>query len=272
MRRFSYIAVVFSLTALVLSSGCRRGSHLWVQQKKFKPRLPTYLQSAYRGRAIHLKPFVNRTTSTYYYYSPDGSVTYEGSPSLQGYTRDCFRKALTKFMGMRVTQKPAPGVPNLKVTLQRWTSQRIDAVAVLYRGNQPVLKRQYTVKNPAPATLRTQHLQASAFYQMNLLIARIFMDRAFFTAYYRRAGGAATYQRPADQPPAGKGGQPGPGPAPAPAPGATPAPGTPPAGGPGTAPPPAPGHKDPAGPASPGGPDAPAPDPPPAEGSTPSAY
>lgn len=244
MRKLSHIAVFSSLVVVLLASGCGRGSYLWVQHKKFRPRLPTYLQTAYRGRAIHLKAFVNQTSSRYYYYSPDRTVTYEGSPSLEGYTRHCFRKALTQFMGMRVVKRPDPSVPSLQVTLQRWDSQRMVASVTLLRGNRPVLRRQYAVVNPAPASTQKSHLEASAFYQMSLLIARVFMDRKFFMAYYRRAGGAATYRAPADQPPGAKGGQPGP--APAPGPGGAPAPGP----GPGSAPPPAPGHKGPAHPDS----------------------
>lgn len=224
------------LVTALLSEGCRRGPYLWVQQARYKPALPAYMVKAYRGRAIHLMPFVNRTGSRYYYYSPNYAIKYETSPSVTGFLRACFIKGL-KAAGATVYPRPTPNVPSLRLVLQRMNDQQMIFDAYLYLNRRPIFQQRFTVNRPPARGYNTKHLEEMAFYQVNLAIAKLFMDRGFWQRFFGVSRAAPTTPgTPPGTPPSKK---PAPLPGSTPPPGPTPAPGTTPA--PGPTPPPAPG-------------------------------
>ncbi len=190
-RVYGFVAISLLLVSALLSEGCRRGNYLWVRSARYQPGLPAYMSQSYRGRSIHLMKFTNRTPSTYYYYSPNRGIKYEASPNLAGYLKECFAKGLTAS-GVRVLGRAAPNVHSLRVILLRMSDQHMVFDAFLYLNRRTVYQKRLVIRRGPVRSLHKQHLLKMSNYQINLAMAKLFMDRGFWSAFF----GTATPAQP----------------------------------------------------------------------------
>ena len=185
--------LALAVLTLAAGVGCHRGvatasasAYVYVQQDRYIPALEGDL-AAYRDRPILLDAFVNEAenTGTYYYYSPDGNVTYETEPWVEEYLRTSFAKAMTS-VGMVVLLEPPPAadpaLTDLTVTLISWDDYAMRFQALLSRAGQPLYQQEYRVEVPRIETAEVQILEDRAYRIMDMVIAGVLSDPSFQTA------------------------------------------------------------------------------------------
>jgi hypothetical protein len=195
MNRLARVSasIVLAAAVLVAGSSCHRGAatatasaYVYVQQDRYIPALAGDL-SAYRDRPILLDEFVNEVenTGTYYYYSPDGNVTYETEPWVEEYLRTSFGKAMTS-VGMVVLLEPppaaAPSLADLQVTLISWDDYAMRFQALLSRAGQAIYQQEYRVEVPRIETAETQILEDRAYGIMDMVVSGMLSDPGFQAA------------------------------------------------------------------------------------------
>ncbi len=194
MKRRLGMGIALGLAAvLVAGAGCRRGagtvtaaSYVYVQQDRYIPALEGDL-AAYRDRPILLDPLINEAenTSTWRYYSPDGSVTYETEPWLDEYFRTSFGKALSS-VGMVVLLEPPPAadpsLADVQITLLNWDDYALRFQLLVSRAGQPVYQQEYRTEVPRIESTEVQILEDRAYRIMDMVVAGVLSDPGFQAA------------------------------------------------------------------------------------------
>jgi hypothetical protein len=192
-RRARVICLVLAAAALAAGAGCHRGAaattaaaYVYVQQDRYIPALEGDM-AAYRDRPILLDPLVNEAenTGTYYYYSPDGSMTYETEPWLDEYVRTSFGKAMSS-VGMVVLLEPPPAADpslvDMQITLLSWDDYAMRFQVLLSRSGQPVYQQEYRTEVPRIETSEAQILEDRAYRIMDMVVAGVLSDPGFQAA------------------------------------------------------------------------------------------
>ena len=186
------IALVAAV-ALAAGASCHRGAsvttaaaYVYVQQDRYIPALTGDME-AYRDRPILLDAFVNEAenTGTYYYYSPDGNVTYETEPWVEEYLRTSFGKAMTS-VGMVVLLEPppaaAPALVDMTATVLSWNDYGLRFQVLLSRQGQAVYQQEYRTDVPRIETSEAQILEDRAYRIMDMVVAGVLSDPGFQAA------------------------------------------------------------------------------------------
>ncbi len=172
-------------------AGCRRGTYVWVKPEGYSPQLAPFVP-VYKGREVFLSSFTNAAadTSTWYYYSKDRGVTYEGSPSLHGYLWRCFAKAF-ESLGATVhdaaPEREGPAPPELRLTFSSWTDEELRFQVTLVSPGLPAFEKDYTVLwERGPATDPAQ-LEQQAYRMVDAAVTSVLADPAFQAPFLGRA-------------------------------------------------------------------------------------
>ncbi len=179
---------LFALVAAALlasAAGCGRGGYVYVQQDKYTPQLHQNL-NVYKGTAVYLAGFTNRAgnTTTFYSYSPDRSVYYEGSPSLHSYLWYCFFKAFTK-LGMKVHEENPPAdVPEIQLTVTSLSDRDFKFQVTVLKGKQEVYKNSYAIAAPQPTDRRPVALEERAYRMVDAAVSSLLFDQKFQQSLY----------------------------------------------------------------------------------------
>ena len=187
-NRMTQIWITLAALALLAGlSGCRRGTHVYIQQDKYSPQLHENL-NVYKGTAVFLSDFTNRAdnTSRFYYYSPDYGVTYEGSPSLQSYLWYCFQKAMTG-LGMTVHSRddnPPAEVPEVQLVFTSLTDQEFKFEVTVLKGKQEVYKNSYAIAAPPSKDKRPVALEERAYRMVDAAVSTVLFDQKFQQSLY----------------------------------------------------------------------------------------
>jgi hypothetical protein len=189
MKRCAGIVIGLGLAVvLVAAASCHRGTgvasaYVYVKQRLYIPALEGDM-AAYQGRPILLDAFVNeaQNTGSYYYYSPDGNVTYETEPYIEEYLRTSFAKAMTS-VGMSVLLDPPaapdPSLVDLAATILSWDDVAMRFQVVLSRAGQAVYQQEYRTELPRIETTETQILEDRAYRIMDMIVAGVLSDPGF---------------------------------------------------------------------------------------------
>ena len=195
MSRSGCVSLGIVLVAvLTAGASCHRGAgtatvsaYVYVQQDRYIPALEGDM-AAYRDRPILLDPLVNEAenTGTYYYYSPDGNVTYETEPWLDDYLRTSFAKAMTS-VGMVVLLEPPPAADpsliDMQLTLISWDDYALRFQALLNRAGQSIYQQEYRIEVPRIETAEAQILEDRAYRIMDMVVAGVLSDPGFQAAF-----------------------------------------------------------------------------------------
>ncbi|MBI5487863.1 MAG: hypothetical protein HY905_11065 [Deltaproteobacteria bacterium] len=190
MNRTMRLALVASLSLLAVA-GCRRGgAFVYVDSQRYIPQMPAELR-AYQGQPIYLTTFVNLSTNTtrqYWYYSPDGSVTYEVAPTLAGFVRDSFARAMAG-LGMQVIVDPPqpldPRVAELQLAVTSWDDSAFHYQMVLNKYDSTLYQQEYRVEFPRLATDDAQVLEDRVYRIADAAVAGMLSDQGFQQAFFQ---------------------------------------------------------------------------------------
>ncbi|MBI5501372.1 MAG: hypothetical protein HY907_14090 [Deltaproteobacteria bacterium] len=190
MSRSLRIVLAASLL-LLAAAGCHRGSaYVYVDSQRYIPQMPVELR-AYQGQPIFLTTFVNlspNTTREYYYYSPDGSVTYEVAPTLAGFVRDSFARAMAA-LGMQVILDPPPPldprVAELQLAVTSWDDFAFHCQIVLNKYDATLYQQEYRVEFPRLLTDNVQALEDRVYRIADAAIAGMLADQGFQQAFFQ---------------------------------------------------------------------------------------
>lgn len=178
---------------VLFAGGCRRGirggsATVEIKQDNYRPELGRTFP-AYRGRSIYLANVDNQAnnTTTWYYYNPEGSITYESWPSLTSYFWYCMDKAFT-HAGLRVySMDQSTSAPEVDVTLNSMTDRQFRYTVSVRRTRAP-FQKQFAVTMAPAATVNAGALEARAYRMIDKMVREILEDRGFERAVVSRRG------------------------------------------------------------------------------------
>jgi hypothetical protein len=190
MSRTSRIAVVAALLLLAVI-GCHRSSAwVYVLPDRYIPNLPAELR-AYQGYPVYLTTFTNAAPETerdYYFYNADRSVVYEGAPTLSGFFRDAFAKALTG-LGMNVLVDPVPpldgGIPELQATIVRWTDSALYFQILVNKYARPAYQQEYRIEVPPFVSSDDKQLEDRVYRVVDMALTGLLADEGFQNAFFQ---------------------------------------------------------------------------------------
>ncbi len=154
---------------------CAHRPTIYVRQDVYVPHLRG-AYAHYRGRSVSLEVSNQAgNTTTFYYYNPEGSLSYEGAPSLMSYFWYCLDKAFRKA-GLKVyAENPPAGTPAMTITLLSVTDREFKfEVAVTGRG-KPYAKT-IDLKVTAPKGTDSKYLEKRAYGMVDLMAEKILAD------------------------------------------------------------------------------------------------
>lgn len=198
MKKTGMLLSIFIFSGILISFfiACGSSQYVYVQQDKYKPGFSADDYKDYKGKSILLNSFSNKAqnTSTFYYYSNDKKICYEGSPSLQSYIWYCFLKA---FMYTGVTvQEPQQANPFAPVTVPQgikimeleftsFTDTKLEFNINLVKDKQIIYQKNFTitmrpVTNPNPVIL-----EKNAYKLMDEAFTTIVSDSGFRESFLK---------------------------------------------------------------------------------------
>ncbi len=183
----SMLAIVIALVA----GGCRRaingGSEkVEIKQESYFPELGKTFPG-YRGKSIYLANVDNQAnnTTTWYYYNPQGNITYESWPSLTSYFWYVIQKGLERA-GLKVySMDQATTAPEVDITLESITDQQFQYMVSVHGKGAPFQKR-FTITMAPAATTDAGLLEKRAYKMIDKMVKAMLEDRGFERAVSAR--------------------------------------------------------------------------------------
>jgi len=175
------------LAALIIC-GCGGGPYVWVKQDSFSFKTDEMADDLglYRGTSVFLKSFHNQApdTSTFYFYSPDGQVTYEGAPTLHSFLWYCFQKSL-RHVGVAVYEHEAPpGVPELHLVMKSLTDRKFQFEVVMVRSGLELFRGTFKTLGRPPASKDPQKLEQAVYRMVQDAVLTVLEDSDFQEAFF----------------------------------------------------------------------------------------
>ncbi len=183
---FRVVAWIGTITILMIAvaGGCRRGinggsAKVEITQNNYMPELGRTFPG-YRGKSIYLANIDNQANNTtmWYYYNPQGSMTYESWPSLTSYFWYCIQKAF-QSAGLEVhSMDQASNAPEVDITLESITDQQFQYMVSVH-GKGASFQKRFTVTMEPAVTTDSGLLEKRAYKMIDKMVRAILEDRGF---------------------------------------------------------------------------------------------
>ncbi len=183
----STLAIVIALFAGGCRHAIRGGSEkVEIKQENYFPELGR-TPSLYHKKSIYLANIDNQAnnTTTWYYYNPEGTITYESWPSLTSYFWYSIQKALERA-GLKVySMDQATTAPEVDITLESITDQQFQYMISVHGKGAPFQKR-FTITMEPAATTDARLLEKRAYRMIDKMVKTMLEDRGFERAVSAR--------------------------------------------------------------------------------------
>lgn len=189
------IIQILTILSMILITACS-SAYVYVQQSNYDPEFNASGYPEYKGKSVYLQSFTNSAndTTTWYYYSPEKKVKYEGSPSLASYFWYCFKRAFRHigvivqepegqgFLGLQT--KAAPGRMNdFRLNFTSLTDSRFVFYVDLLKGGEIIFQKSYRITMPPAESDSPSYLETRAYKMVDMAFTAIVSDSDFKKAF-----------------------------------------------------------------------------------------
>ncbi len=168
-----------ALLGLLLLSCGGGGAYVWVRQDQYQPTLPLPPER-YRDATLCLRPARSELSggSQYYFYSRDGAVTFEGSPTVAACFGDAMQRAL-ESAGLRVQRGECAAAPSLELVLTAWDDQALRFRSSLSQAGRPLYQGLHVAALAPPAESSPDALRRHTYALLDGAAADLLADPRF---------------------------------------------------------------------------------------------